>query len=93
MTETKEESIEEFKEKCKQVKKKQEEYFRLVSEGHCAVCLAELDIPKEMKDMFTTLTCKECGANGTAEIFSRGVLCGKELQEWQKKYRENKART
>jgi len=69
----------------KKVKQNQEEYFRLITSGHCAICLCELALPQEMIELLDTATCTECNKLGFDSIFQRGILVGRELKEWKKK--------
>lgn len=81
------ETKEQLENEAKTIKENQDEYFRLITTGHCAICLAELDIDEEFMKLIDTSTCSDCHEKGWDSIFQRGVLCGKELKEWKK---ENK---
>jgi hypothetical protein len=76
--------VEEFKVGLEQIKKNKEEYFQLVTTGHCAICLCALEVPPEMIAAVTTMTCDICQKNGLVDIFQKGLVCGLELQKWKK---------
>jgi hypothetical protein len=80
-----EETVKEFEEKCKQIKQNQEEYFQLITSGHCAVCLAELNVEPEVVEVSDTLTCSVCAERGWDKIFMMGVMVGRELKDWKKR--------
>ena len=66
------------------IKKNQERYFKLITSGHCAICLKELNVPKEALEVLDSATCSECHKHGLDKIFMMGVMCGRELKEWKK---------
>lgn len=74
-----------FEEEMKQIKQNQEEYFRKITSGHCAICLCELNLEPEMIKVVDTATCTDCRQKGWDTIFQMGILCGRELKEWRKK--------
>ncbi len=73
--------LEIFKKEMEQMKQNKEYYFKLITTGHCAVCLCELDLPKEALDVITTATCSVCMEKGWDRIFQMGILCGRELMD------------
>ena len=80
-----EESVEQFEERIKQIKQDQEEYFKLITSGYCAICLVELNIDKNALKALDTTTCEGCHKKGWDKIFQLGILCGRELKEWKNK--------
>ncbi len=81
-----EETIEQFAQKMKQFKQKQESYFELITSGHYAICLCELNIEKDTLNILDTATCSDCHRKGWDNIFQMGLMCGMELKEWKKKH-------
>lgn len=75
-----------FEQEMKQIKQNQEDYFKSITSGHCAICQVELLLDKRMLKMMDTATCSDCGEKGWDKIFQMGLLCGRELREWRKKH-------
>lgn len=70
-----------------EIKKNQDDYFRLITSGHCAICLCKLNLPKETMKYMDTATCSVCHNKGLDGIFLCGFLCGKDLKNWKKERR------